>query len=139
MRPGDPLLAIGFMRTHERLGTTDVRDEVHALLVEWKSDQDELLRRFDANRDRILEAREWDRVRAAAESEIQRERNVQPAPAGTPVLSVPPDGRPFLLAAWEQAAVIKRFRRRSVASIVVFFASVIGCAFLLASRFFTTS
>ena len=135
MHAGDPLLAIGFMRTHERIETTSTSDETRALLVEWKSNQDELLRRFDENCDRVLGTREWEKVRAAAELEVRRERNTQPAQTGVHVLSAAPDGRPFLLAASDQEQLIKRFRRRSVVSIVVFFASVIGCAFLIASRF----
>ena len=64
-----------------------------------KQRHDELRRRFDQNRDRILGTREWNKVRAEAELEVQRERTTQPNQAGLNVLSAPPDGRPFLVSA----------------------------------------
>ncbi len=135
MHQGDPLLAIGFMRTHDHAAGVSIEEEIRALLVDWKADQSGLLRRFDQNRDGIIDMKEWDKARHVAEKDIRRERYTQPVHTGVHVLSAPPDDRPYLLAAWPQEPLVRRFRRRSMLSITTFFLATIACAFLIAARF----
>jgi hypothetical protein len=135
MHQGDPLLAIGFMRTHDHTAGASIEEETRALLVQWKADQTGLLRRFDKNRDGIIDMKEWDKARHEAEKDVRRERYAQPIHSGVHVLSAPPDDRPYLLAAWPQEPLVKRFRRRSMMSIATFFLGTIICTFLIAARF----
>lgn len=122
--PDDDLYALGeFTTLGYDSSPQDTRLAMSALLTEWKSDRDELLRRFDANQDGEIDMAEWDRARKAAEEQIharQRERA-----AGNPVhLLGKPVKRPFLLSNLGHDGLSKRYRLWAWAHLAVF---VAGC------------
>ena len=92
---GDPLHAIGFLRSHDAAQGLTEAEELRALLAEWKRDQRGLIERFDSDGDREISAEEWDQAREQALEQVRRERADEPHLPRVPVLGHPQDQRPF--------------------------------------------
>lgn len=120
IRPGDPLHAVGNLRTvGGPADQTLVQEDVRALLAEWKRDRAHM-RTFDANGDGEVDPAEWETVREAAVTEVLRRRANRSAHLGTHVLSAPPTpGLPFLLSAVHQDTLARRYRWRAAGLLVV--------------------
>ncbi|MBP7712811.1 MAG: hypothetical protein KA217_10195 [Gammaproteobacteria bacterium] len=120
IRPGDPLHAVGNLRTvGGPADQTPVHEDVRALLAEWKRDRARM-RTFDADGDGAVGPAEWETVRKAAVTEVLRRRADRSAHLGTHVLSAPPTpGRPFLLSAVHQDTLARRYRWRAAALLVL--------------------
>lgn len=113
LRIDDPLYALGYFRTQHSLQSFDEQADLRELLAEWKRDQAELLRRFDANEDGQIDLEEWEAVRRAALEAVRRQHVEQAVHPDLNILSRPPDRRPYLLSALPQAQLIARKRWRS--------------------------
>lgn len=103
---GQPLYALGFLRTHGGAATpADQAADVAALLREWKSDRAALLARYDRNGDGEIDAEEWETARRdAAEAARLRRASRSTAPPAVDVLAKPSTGgRPFVLSARGEA------------------------------------
>jgi hypothetical protein len=121
IRPGDPLHAVGALRTvgsaSEPAGVTD---DVRHLLASWKRDPGRM-RVFDANGDGHVDLQEWETARGAARAQVLRERAERAATPGIPVLAQPAErGQPFILAALAQSDLARRYRWSAVARLVLF-------------------
>ncbi len=131
IRPGDPLHAVGMLRTVG--GPADpmpAREDVRALLAAWKRDPARM-QGFDANGDGQVDPAEWDAARKAAESEVRRRRAERAASPGVTVLAAPPaPGGPFLLAAVRQDDLARRYRWIALARLALFFGAT-GAALLV--------
>lgn len=96
---GDPLYALGEFRTRSFAPSAEeMRADLNQLLADWKSDKDELLRRFDLDQSGQIDGKEWELARAAAKRELEgihAELRKQPS---IDVLIKPADGRVFLLS-----------------------------------------
>jgi len=101
----DKLSVLGELRSHSELGSTDA--SVAALLAEWKHDQKTLLARFDRNHDGRIDAGEWEAARQAAISETQANALKSPITRMS-VISQPTNGEPFLIAAMDDAHLVRR-------------------------------
>lgn len=134
MHPGEPLYAIGFLRTHQAGQGWRVDEEARELLREWKRDRAGLLRRFDANGDGDIDLGEWERARQAAHREVRELQREAAAAPGLSVLGAPPDDRPFLLGTLPQAGLAARLRRRALAELAGFLAAGAGAVWLLVTR-----
>lgn len=110
---GDPLYAIGRFHTVGGGDQAATRRELTgAILRDWKRRPETLRERFDSNRDGTIDAEEWGRARAIAESEAAREqvKNLERDPLHT--LRKPDDGRYFLLSNLEEFGLLRRYRWR---------------------------
>lgn len=68
--PGDMLYAIGQFETiNADTHALDEKQEIAALLAQWKRDRARLLQRFDRNRDGEIDLAEWEAARSAAAEE----------------------------------------------------------------------
>ena len=117
LMPG-PLYAIGWFRT---VGNADVsmNEQVKALLREWKSDQRQLLERFDEDGDGKIDQHEWEAARQAAIRQVVEEQSRDTANRVTHVLCRPEDrGRPFLISDQEQHDLAGRYRRNALFSLL---------------------
>jgi hypothetical protein len=124
INPRDHIYAIGLLRnlgSHASQPTVD--EEVRELLRQWKADQALLKERFDLDQDGKIDQKEWALVRSQARREVNRARRQQNAHfiEGINVLSRPADRRrPYLLSAYPQTQLVRKYR---------IWASVYGVAF----------
>ena len=123
MHPDDPLYAIGLFDTVGGAGTEyNSNDDVAHLLRDWKKNSEQLLSRFDKNKDGQIGMEEWQKVREAALKQIQSQHAEQKATAPVHMLSKTCDSRrPFLLSALPQSDLVKRYSIYAAALIVTFF------------------
>jgi hypothetical protein len=118
---------IGEFRSVGGIQGGDKAVAVSDLLRKWKQDQPALLQRFDANRDGVLSAAEWEQARTVAQAEIDQRLLAQPQ-ASYNVLMKSADGRPFLIADYNLAKVARRYRLYAAVAVVAFLAAVFGLA-----------
>jgi hypothetical protein len=85
------------------------RADISALLAEWKRDPEELMRRFDANRDGTLSEEEWEVARRDAKAAIEREYTARRALGPVNLIRRPTDGRKFLISAFPPDQLARRF------------------------------
>ncbi|RPI15496.1 MAG: hypothetical protein EHM60_04230 [Lysobacterales bacterium] len=128
-------VVLGQFRTVTSSGQRDVDAEVGAMLAEWKQDQAALAERYDTDRDGRVSLEEWEHARAAARDAVVRRNLERPT---TPAVHVVgrPDGRQlFLIAAVDQQALARRYRRRAAVAFVGFAAATYALAWLLQGMF----
>ncbi|MBI4195027.1 MAG: hypothetical protein HY526_08115 [Betaproteobacteria bacterium] len=124
--PKGALYAIGeFTTTSGAVTGHDERADVGDLLADWKRDREQLLHRFDTNRDGEIDMQEWERARLEAQHEVRRRHAHGRAAAveGVHLMRKPRDGRLFLLANEFPEKLGRRFAFRSRVHLVVFFAA----------------
>lgn len=118
----DPLYAVGeFSTVGGAVTELDENRDVSDLLTEWKKDRQQLLQRFDLDRDGALDLREWEQARLQARREVQKLRQDVRARDGVNLLRKPRDGRLFLLANELPDRLGRRFAFWSGLHLMVFF------------------
>ncbi|MFQ5935061.1 MAG: GIDE domain-containing protein [Acidiferrobacterales bacterium] len=139
INPGDCVYAIGLLkniRSHAGRPTVDV--EVRQLLRQWKHDQAILKERFDLNGDGEIDQQEWRLARSQARREVlkARQEEGQKFTEGINVMTRPAERRrPYLLSAYPQTDLIKRYRQWAAVYGVAFFLLGSAAAWLLTNRF----
>lgn len=123
----EQLDAIGEFRSVGGVQGVDQEQAVAELLRRWKQDQAALLQRFDANRDGVLGADEWERARDAARREVDG-RLLAETPASYNVLMKTGDDRPFLIAAEDLGKVSRGFKVQAFIAVAAFIGAVFGLA-----------
>ena len=90
---GESVYVLGELTSvHAALDTpAEERADISALLAEWKREPEELMRRFDANRDGTLSDEEWEVARR--EAKATHRARVHRAPRARPGESDSPPGR----------------------------------------------
>ncbi|HUX89711.1 MAG TPA: hypothetical protein VMV48_03375 [Gallionellaceae bacterium] len=128
----DKLYAIGHFRTQG--GSTadfNTREELNALLADWKKDMPELHGRFDLDNNGTLDMQEWMLARSAAKREIgKRMREAQAAP-DFHIISQPRDGKLFLISNLEQHDLSRRYLFWTWAHLLIFIVALSALAWLL--------
>ena len=122
MHPGDPLYAIGmFMSVGGNSDSFNSREEVAALLKEWKKDHAGMLERFDVNGDGEIDLQEWEEVRKAAQHKVRQARTAHGLMPATHIMVKPKyDSRPFLLSVRPQHELVKTYKFKAVACLLGF-------------------
>ncbi len=129
------LLALGQFRTVTGDADRDDGAEAGALLAEWKDDQAALAARFDTDRDGQVSLEEWERARAEARRTVAQRRLEAPPVAARHLLVRPDGGRLFLLAAFPEHALARRYRRRALLAFAGFATAVYALGWLLQQVF----
>lgn len=132
---GESLYALGWFQS--RGGGREAQDQnsvARQVISQWKADYPDLVARFDQNQDGQLNMQEWDRVRAAAETEAERRARVAGRAAVVHMLGKPSvSGLPFLLSDHHEEHLSEHLRRQSRWSLAgLFAASVVSGALWLA-------
>lgn len=104
------LTVIGELRSRSDIG--DVATEAGILLKEWKQDQVELLRRFDADRDGRISTAEWDSARSTATAEAAT-TVIKDSIARNSVIQQPANGESFIIAPMDSNRLARRERIRA--------------------------
>lgn len=136
MHPNDPLYAIGLFDTVGGANSEfNSNHDVAHLLRDWKKNSEELLSRFDENKDGQIGIDEWQKVRDAALKQVQSQHAEQKATAPVHMLAKTRDSRrPFLLSALPQSDLVKRYSWYSTGLIVTFFVAGILATWMIAAR-----
>lgn len=126
---------LGQFRSHSGVPRGDAQAEVSALLAEWKQDQAQLTRRFDVDGDGKVSLREWERAREEARRTVTDRHLERPSQPALHVLGRPDGGRLFMIAAFPEGAIARRYRRRALVAFAGFVAATFALGWLLQGVF----
>lgn len=125
---GDRLSVLGELRSQSDVGGANAA--AAALLKDWKQDQTTLLAHFDKNHDGRIDAAEWEEARQAAVN-ASRSQSLKSPITRMSVVSQPTNGEPFLIAAMDDAHLIRREKLHAFLFFVFGLISVISCAWAM--------
>lgn len=132
LQPNKPLYVLGLLRNFNLLvDGPSLREQVTDRLREWKANTETLHQRFDLDGNGRIDEREWMLARSAARREVEAERREEQKryTEGINILGKPDDARrPFLISAYEQTEIIRRYRLYSALMAAGFFG--LGCTAL---------
>ncbi|WP_200181059.1 GIDE domain-containing protein [Ectothiorhodospira mobilis] len=128
---GDPLYALGHFHSQGGADPGPVKDEVAALLREWKRDPQRMAA-IDTDGDGQVDLAEWDRAREMAqrqalEARAQRAREPQVHLLGRGTRR----GLPYLLSVYPESRLLRGLRWRARLGAVGFLTGIGGLAWLL--------
>ncbi|OGS95318.1 MAG: hypothetical protein A3G79_01375 [Gallionellales bacterium RIFCSPLOWO2_12_FULL_57_18] len=128
----DSLYVIGQFRT-QGSGTLEfnTREELGALLAEWKKDMPALHARFDLDNNGTLDMQEWMLARSAAKREVGKRMSEARAAPDIHIICQPRDGRLFLISNLEQNDLSRRYLFWTWAHLVIFFGALGGIGWML--------
>ena len=111
---GTPLYAAGLFRSQRGAEVlNDPRADLRDLLAKWKRDR-HMMKKFDLNQDGVVDIEEWELARRAARDQVQAAVWREMPGADVHVLAQPPDGRPYILSALSQSALVRRKRWQGI-------------------------
>ena len=85
------------------------REDVGALMADWKKDPAQLHRRFDLDRSGTIDAREWELARRLAASTVEKQHRELRNAAEEHTLRAPADGRLFIISALSPQKLRRRY------------------------------
>jgi hypothetical protein len=136
---GDPIYVIGLLKNlGSHLNGPTLDERALQVLREWKRDQPALHARFDLNADGRIDEREWWLARRAARREAERlhQESLAQVVEGVNLVSATRDpNRPFIISAYPQHEVLRRYYWRALGYGLAFFASGGAATWVLATRF----
>jgi hypothetical protein len=98
----------------------NIKEDVSALLAEWKKDPAMLKKRFDLDGNGEIDMQEWELARKSAHREIEKQHREIRAQPGVHVIRAPKDRRPFLISTLSPQALKKRYLYWSFFHLFVF-------------------
>lgn len=109
--PGDALYVLGDFSTHDPgQASFDLMNEVSAQISVWRANPPQLLRRFDANRNGVIDPNEWEAMhQEALRLTQQREVEVKAQPVIHRIM-VPDHGLHFLLSSRPPESLAGHYR-----------------------------
>lgn len=131
----EQLFVLGQFRSHSGTARPDVQPAVTELLAEWKRDQAQLVERFDADGDGTVSLGEWEKARAEARRTVTERHLERPSQPPLHVLGRPDGGRLFLIAAFPEGTIARRYRRRALLAFVGFVVATYALGWLLQGVF----
>jgi hypothetical protein len=133
----DNLYVIGQFRTQGGSSMQfSTREELNALLAEWKKDMPALLKRFDLDNNGTLDMQEWMLARSAAKREVAKMMRAAQAQADIHIISRPRNGKLFLVSNLDEHKLARRYLFWSWAHLAIFFGALGGIGWVLQSSAF---
>lgn len=130
--PGDTLYAIG---EHVTLGGANsdlsLREDVNALLAEWKKDRAALLERFDLDKNGEVDIKEWELARQEAVREVRRQHLEIRLRDGVHVIRHPRDKRMFLISNLSPQQLARKYVRWAWFHLLILLAACGGAGYNL--------
>jgi hypothetical protein len=128
----DSLYVIGQFRTQGGSSLEfSTREELNALLAEWKKDMPALLKRFDLDGNGTLDMQEWMLARSAAKREVSKMMREEQAQPDINIISCPRNGQLFLVSNLDQDKLSRRYLLWSWAHLAIFFGALSGIGWVL--------
>ena len=128
----DSIYVIGQFRTQGGSSLEfDTREEVGALLAEWKKDMPTLLKRFDLDGNGTLDMQEWMLARSAARREVARMMREEQEQPDINIIGRPRNGQLFLVSNLDQARLSRRYLLWSWAHLLIFFGALGGIGWVM--------
>lgn len=122
--PGDALYVLGeFSTYHAGQVGVDLLNEVSAQISIWQADKPALLRRFDRNGNRVLDADEWEAMHAEALRLAQEKEKVVMATPAVNRIMQPDRGFQYLISSRDPATLAGHFRWWRSAGLALFLAA----------------
>jgi len=109
------------------------REELNALLADWKKDMPSLLKRFDLDNNGTLDMQEWMLARSAAKREVSKLLSEAQAQNDINIISRPRSGRLFMISNISQEKLSRRYLFWSWAHLMIFFGAIVGTGWVLQS------
>jgi hypothetical protein len=107
---GCQIYVLGEFSTSGGASTTlDLREDVGALLAEWKKDPVALRRRFDLDGNGEIDSREWELARRLATKAVEQQHRELRSHGELHVMRAPRDGRLFLISPLSPQRVRHRY------------------------------
>ena len=132
LSPLDTLYAIGEFTTLGGANSNlDVKEDLNALLTEWKRDKTQLHERFDLNKDGQIDPREWELAVLAAKREVAKQHGEIRLKDGVHLLRKPKDGRLFLLSNLTEGRLARKYVLWGGFHLLTFVGATGGAAYLL--------
>ena len=133
----DSLYVIGQFRTQGGSSLEfNTREELNALLAEWKKDMPTLHQRFDLDGDGTLNMQEWMLARSAAKREVAKMMREAQAQADINIIGRPRNGQLFLVSNLDQHKLSRRYLLWSWAHLAIFFGALGGIGWVVQSSVF---
>ncbi len=122
LHPGEALYAIGLFKTVGGSGAKlDVETDVRELIREWKRDSEEMLKRFDLNKDGEIDMEEWQQVRDEAFQHIVEKHKEQQTMPPVHLMNKTRDKRrPYILSAVPQDELTGRLHTYAMLAFITF-------------------
>jgi len=102
------------------------REDVSALLAEWKRDPEWLKKRFDLDGDGEIDLREWELARKAAAREVEENHRELRRQPGVHVMRRPASGRMYLISNLSPQQLKRKYQWWSAVHLGIFFAGLAG-------------
>lgn len=116
---GDMLHASGVFHSADgRPTATEVDEAQRELLLAWKRNQPELIRRFDTNHDGQVDMQEWEAARAEARRTALNRLSARQNPTPVNMLTPPGDGRKLIIDARPRVHQLRTLRQLGTAAIL---------------------
>lgn len=126
----DPLYALGQFSTRGGAHVhIDTDEDVKALLAEWKKKPEELLARFDLDKNGELDMREWDLARRQARREADSGIRELRAVPEVHIMHRPADGRMYLISDLDPDSLASRYRWWTWVHLAIFFGALAGFSY----------
>lgn len=137
IRDGDPLYLLGhFVSDASGRRVLSIDQVVSRVIRHWKADFKQLLVRFDADGNGVLDETEWQAVRVQAEQEAKKLQAAQAREEVEHALVKPQDSDlPFLIGSHGQEHLSRKFRWQAAGAAALFLATGTLATWLFNSRF----
>ncbi|MDR2219335.1 MAG: hypothetical protein LBE24_02005 [Methylobacillus sp.] len=109
--------------THAQLG---LKEDMIALLADWKRNTHQLMERFDLNKDGEIDLQEWELARREALREVQKIHNELHQAPGAHVMRKPASGQLYLISNLSPQQIKRKYLWWSWAHLIIFFAGLGG-------------
>lgn len=128
----DEIYALGEFKTFGGSNNpTTLNDLIKEVLIEWKSDNEHLLQRFDLNKNGLLDMEEWLLARQAAKREASKRLAEVRAEPDTHFMLKPHNGRLFLISNISPEKLAGRYALWTVLHLLIFLGALAGITWVL--------
>lgn len=118
---GETLYAMGLFKSVARVENQTIRQQVSLKLREWKQDPNQLLHRYDTDRDGQISEKEWQQARRDAELAVKREIGQHARMKQLSIMRRSPyKNQPYLLSTFPENKLMMRYQLYAVAAMIGF-------------------